>query len=727
MKLSLQKGLEAINEYINGNVSFPFFVAVDGSADIARILSTLPSNFATVMTSDFCQDDSYPDYDKLLESIIASEENIVLLGLGECSMYSLNYNFWGKIKDTPRAAKTIVIARNGLAKCENLKKADSKFGITRWCAIDSSLDISTVKVDPSVKIEVIPGFKALLKKLEANKSGKHYVQTRLAIANSAYIRNSYGVVKDRQPTFTIPEICLSSNQWDDYLSNTHLDGYPLEHWRTYLGHLLNGTTSPYMNLVMKCSPTYKEYENAILSAILTMDCRAQNYEKYYDERKAILHSFPDHKLLEYVLSSKAKDRDRIFYLTDSTKAERRAIIEEIAHLGTVPKELSRIYPDLYSYLKLYRFSGENDEFFTDYFEQYKVQKVTNSIFDSFRETVTLVSEPGKRKYNAVPSRNSLLMQFDPSNCGLYWMDGLGVEFLAFIQSKAKELGLRISVNIARSILPTLTDINRGFYDNWTGYKYKKDPHLDKLKHEGVGDVGIKSTDPAVHLADELTVIAEAMVKIKEVLTNHTVDTMLLVSDHGASRLCVLNQYENKWEMQERGVHSGRCCKTSEIDEQPEFATESQGFWVLANYDRFKGSMPANVEVHGGASLEEVLVPIIEFTLASHTIECSVIGEHDEENIVMIKKPLDTNAVLEVYCPKSNCILSVRIRGKDYKGVQDKSNKNKFTFDLKGQFLVGSTYSATFFDKDNELNTIQFRLVRQKGAKTNKTDGTDFFV
>ncbi len=545
--------------------------------------------------------------------------------------------------------------------------------------------------------------------------------------NSMYIRNSYGVVRDREPTFAIPEGCLSSNQWDEYISNAQLDGYPLEHWRTYLGFLLNGTTSPYMTLVMRRSPTFEEYENAIFSAILTIDCKAQNYEKYYDERKAILCGVPEHKLLEYVHSSKIKDKDRIFYLTDSTRAEQRAIIEEISHLGTVPKELSWIYPDLYSYLKLYRFSGENAEFFTDYFEQYKVQKVINSISDSFRATVTQISEPGKRKYNAVPSRNSLLMQFDPSNCGLYWMDALGVEFLAFIQSKAKEIGLRISINIARSMLPSLTDINRGFYDNWAGYKSKKDPHLDKLKHEGIGDVGIKSTDPAVHLADELAVITEAMVKIKEALTNHTVDTMLLVSDHGASRLCVLNQYENKWEMQERGVHSGRCCKTSEIDEQPKFATESQGFWVLANYDRFKGSMPANVEVHGGASLEEVIVPIIGFTLALQEIECSVIGEQDDENIAMIKKPLDANAVLEVYCPKSNTTLSVRIRGKDYIGVPDKSNKNKFTFELKGQFLVGSTYRATFFEKDNELNTVQFRLIRQKGANKNKKDGTDFFV
>lgn len=30
------------------------------------------------------------------------------------------------------------------------------------------------------------------------------------------------------------------------------------------------------------------------------------------------------------------------------------------------------------------------------------------------------------------------------------------------------------------------------------------------------------------------------------------------------------------------------------------------------------------------------------------------------------------------------------------------------------------------DKDNELNTVEFRLVRQKGTNKNKKDGTDFF-
>lgn len=38
--------------------------------------------------------------------------------------------------------------------------------------------------------------------------------------------------------------------------------------------------------------------------------------------------------------------------------------------------------------------------------------------------------------------------------------------------------------------------------------------------------------------------------------------------------------------------------------------------MLTDYGRFKGSRAANVEVHGGATLEETVVPLIEFTLKS---------------------------------------------------------------------------------------------------------------
>ena len=90
--------------------------------------------------------------------------------------------------------------------------------------------------------------------------------------------------------------------------------------------------------------------------------------------------------------------------------------------------------------------------------------------------------------------------------------------------------------------------------------------------------------------------------------------IVILSDHGTSRLAVTYRSVNdKLELTEPGQHSGRCCP-ADADPGIDFVTYEDGFAVLANYERFKGSRKADVETHGGASLEETVVPVIILTL-----------------------------------------------------------------------------------------------------------------
>lgn len=259
----------------------------------------------------------------------------------------------------------------------------------------------------------------------------------------------------------------------------------------------------------------------------------------------------------------------------------------------------------------------------------------------------------------------------------------------------------------------------------------KEPNLDKIKHEGVP--AQQSTGPAIHLADELTIIRDSLITIKSCLVNHQAEYFLLVSDHGASRLCVLNQHENRWEitnwqMEENGKRSGRCCPKSDADECPESATENNDHWVLANYDRFKGSRRAIIEVHGGASLEEVVVPVIRITLANEAIECHVLGTAVDE-VATIIKPLDGPTVMPVYCSKPSASLFIKIKGKTYPAIRSEINPLEFSVDLSMYHEVWSssfTFEAVAFDGDNELSTFQFKVQRTKRMTRNDRDGTDFF-
>ena len=94
---------------------------------------------------------------------------------------------------------------------------------------------------------------------------------------------------------------------------------------------------------------------------------------------------------------------------------------------------------------------------------------------------------------------------------------------------------------------------------------------------------------------------------------HHCKSFVIASDHGASRLAVLHKQEEKYETDTKGEHSGRCCKVFPNADLP-YAIQENGYLVLADYGRFKKSRAANVEVHGGASLEEVLVPVITLKL-----------------------------------------------------------------------------------------------------------------
>jgi len=59
-----------------------------------------------------------------------------------------------------------------------------------------------------------------------------------------------------------------------------------------------------------------------------------------------------------------------------------------------------------------------------------------------------------------------------------------------------------------------------------------------------------------------------------------IQSAVMIADHGASRLAVLHDTENIWEMAEKGQHSGRCCPKNEVDVQPDYATDAGDFWAL---------------------------------------------------------------------------------------------------------------------------------------------------
>lgn len=733
MRLSARDARQEVQDYCNGVSDHPYFVCVDGATEYKQILTSIPGGFRKIRVSDYCEKDTLPDYDKFIHDVVDAEEGIVVLGIGESCFLTKQSRVFARLKDLSLSHKVVVIVRNCEYVIESLAASDSKFTSYRWCAVKSSADYSVVRVVSDMKLEVINGFRNLLINLEMGRTGKVYVCTDIDLVNCVIIHDAYDAIKVRDPNFSVSRNCLADSMWRDYLADCSLDEKSIRSWKYYLRLLIEGTDSPYLRLVLRNSGNYEEYRRELLNAILHVDWQNAAFSSLYTERKSLLPQFEEYEIDEFVATSKTRDTERIHYLTDTTIVEKRAIIEEISRLHIIPKELEDIYPALCDYLHDYCFTCNNGGELTSYFHEYKREKLLNELKEEFLQRVDLCSVPSKRLYTNLKTRKQVLSteKVGAVNPGLYWLDALGVEFLGFIQILALKLGLSIKISIAKASLPTLTSCNRDFYDEWNGPKSDADKRLDNLKHHGCGNIvkTLEETEGAknlpTYLADELVVIESVVHSIYQMLYQHHSEVVFLVSDHGASRLAVVNNHENKWKMASSGQHSGRCCPLNEIDEEPLSATredrDTASYWVLANYDRFKGGRKADIEVHGGAALEEIVIPVIRFELKDKSISCHIMGGNQT-----ILESLDGNPEISLYCSDPHADMVLIIKGKPYVAQQDLANTNKYIVKLDGIWRSGQ-YIAEVYDGDNRLPDITFNIVKEQKGSKKQNDGSEFFA
>lgn len=114
-----------------------------------------------------------------------------------------------------------------------------------------------------------------------------------------------------------------------------------------------------------------------------------------------------------------------------------------------------------------------------------------------------------------------------------------MEYLSYITALAKKKGLSIHTDIVRSDLPTITSINKQFYEQWTGGKKYKEEQLDNIKHKDKGGYFFTDDEDPIHIPAELEIIEKALNIAAMELGMHNCKSFVIASDHGASRLAVI--------------------------------------------------------------------------------------------------------------------------------------------------------------------------------------------
>lgn len=279
------------------------------------------------------------------------------------------------------------------------------------------------------------------------------------------------------------------------------------------------------------------------------------------------------------------------------------------------KKLNNAIENLYPEFENYRVTNKPSHFDStsqwciDYIKAYKQAKLEDKYTDTISGTIKTRNANAAsfyKWYYEFQSTHSLLAEisgnfaYKPDK--VYWIDGLGVEFLSYIlycidQEKSDMKVIRSQ--ITRSELPTSTHHNRFNDSNVTKFGA-----LDELGHDSHG---YKQYDT---LREELEVIKRIIHEI--IMTSKKSKcTIAIVSDHGLSclsRKVNSKKYDGKFE------HEGRYIKTSEnAQTDPDYLVhknEEDGITYKVALTHSSLSKVPTHQVHGGCTPEEVLVPFI---------------------------------------------------------------------------------------------------------------------
>ena len=500
-----------------------------------------------------------------------------------------------------------------------------------------------------------------------------------------------------------------------YLGNALESGKTNSLWVLWLAMKVFGVESnKYISYVLSHSEQADKLESHIYQDLLKIDITDSRFEEFFTERKQVIERLPENlpEVTTYCFSVGRHGKNAVYYLTDATENERFTFMQLIDQNKWDDEELKKAiqhgFPELALYLREFVFDQintklpEKDAAFrntlTVYFQRYKIQKIKNHIEDDFLEQVNELAV--ERPFYKLRPRSGIVSSMDKNNTQAYFFDALGVEYLSYIQAKCEKYGLVYEISIGHCELPSITAKNKEFKKY---FETKDIGDLDELKHHSQ-EYDYQKCEYPIHIFKELSIIDQELRRIRAQLIQNNFEKAVIVSDHGASRLAVIYKHENGslLELDEKGEHSGRCCPTLEDPGIPQAAYED-GYSVLGNYERFRGGRKANLEVHGGASLEEVIVPVITLSLRPDDIEYYFVNP-------VVKYKVNKPTEIELFSNVPMKQPRIEIEGVFYDGKFSTDNRHAI-FTLTEQKRVRE-YTATVYEGDTNTGvTLTFQIER----------------
>lgn len=762
---SIESCLSHIGEFSNSSsMGYPIVVDVENYADYASLRTSLcaDASKACIRVSDHTHGNGFPDILGVLEAADKAD-NSVVWGISQSSMLKGEEALVSDLRriiDRSVRGHVFVV----LTHCSGL--LDKYFARDprrdrRIVVVDGKrCDLPTIRFvrkGDDCDGAHVDGMKGLLKKLE-DMSGESMARNPVISVVMPYDADLFGrskyAIQDHGDVFVVlvdkyveikrvaDKSWASCEQWEWLRgqSKSHADFSSLvaqrwgstrglcqkiddvfhnqssnERWLLWLAMRVFGEgAGTYLGFSLDQTTSCEAWIRRVYHALADVARSDSRFESFFAQRLELLKLLPANSTeMQFYCQSVAEryGKDAVYYLSDSTDHERRQWMKTIDENdwtdAEIEKAIAHASRELSYYIEPFVFDSYNSHLKNDnisladdltyYFNRYKYQKIRNCIDDDFIEYVDKYAI--ERPYNKLRCRSAVTRTIDKDGVQAYFIDALGAEHLGYIQAKCREYGMISDIQIVRCELPSITSINKEFKERFETRDVKD---LDDLKHHSTIYLYERCQLP-IHLFEELKVIDKELRNIRDLLRSHGAQKAVIFSDHGASRLAVIYRHENeKIELEEKGKHSGRCCRCEQSPNLDQAAYEN-GWAVLANYERFKGGNKAQVEVHGGASLEEVVVPIVTLTLRPEKVEYHLVDQKVKYSQGKVTLALCCN--IPMNAPR------IQIEGVFYEGVLD-SDRRTARFDVD-QHTKAQAYRATVWEGNTNTGQVFDFVVERK--------------
>lgn len=514
-----------------------------------------------------------------------------------------------------------------------------------------------------------------------------------------------------------------------HFGNTYNYEYVLQEWYTYEDKLqwllfiamnvFPDSKNSIIRNAVTASNSHHDVMRNLIRAILQYPHAGKGFGEAYKQWKSLRYrlNVPEEEIADYCECVDQKGKYALYYLSDLTKIEQEKAIKLIGLYQaeyddeTLLAVLKNNFADFYNYVYPFHF---NNELLDRYFSQYTMQKLRNVIYPEFEELVNTEAE--EQHFVELPTRAEIVGGVDKHDSILYFVDALGVEYLNYILQKCADKGLFAEPKVGKCNLPSITSANKEFLDAFKACDaeiVESIKQIDKDKHEAIGDYNFEKSVYPIHLIDELSTIDKVLTNINTKLASPKYKQAYIISDHGASRLAVIKKSVLPIESMRTGTHGGRVSENNELTKGLSHAVHEGNLCILAGYDRFDGSRPAAVETHGGATLEEVVIPVIRITKNNTAWEFKVMNN---DNKVMFS--YKTQPILIIWSKNELSNLSVKINGKFYDGKSD-ADKKTFRFALDKPDRACDCSADIYVSGNLVKSGMKFMMEREGVQKSQK--------